>query len=113
MAALAMTAAGLADNGMTQKPQQQYHSSVGIADAALRKLGAFRQPTDPKSYALLFKYASGDSGLLSAAIHSRLTRSGTLSPGDIDELHDAHIAPAHVEDKTSRIGTRMAGEVDQ
>ena len=97
---------------MTQ-PRQQYHNTVGIADAALRKIGTLGQPADPKSYALWFKYASGDSGLLSAAINTRLTRNGTLSYGDIEELHGAHIAPGQVEDKTDRIGARMAGEIDQ
>jgi diguanylate cyclase len=102
----------LAENRMTQN-RQQYHSTVGIADAALRKIGAFGQPADPKSYALWFKYASGDSGLLSAAINTRLTRNGTLGAADIEELHDAHIAPGQVQDKSTRIGARLAGEVDQ
>ena len=93
--------------------RQEYHNTVGIAGAALRKISALGQPADPKSYALWFKYASGDSGLLSAAINTRLTRNGTLNVDDIEELHDAHIAPGQVQDKTSRIGTRMAGEVDQ
>jgi diguanylate cyclase len=107
-----MRAAGFGGNRMTQ-PRQQYHNTVAVADAALRKIGAFGQPADPKSYALWFKYASGDSGLLSAAINTRLTRNGTLTVGDIEELHSAHIAPGHVQDKTDRIGARMAGEVDQ
>lgn len=97
---------------MTQS-RQQYHNTVAVADAALRKIGAFGQPADPKSYALWFKYASGDSGLLSAAINARLTRNGTLSVSDIEELHDAHIAPSQVQDRTARIGVRMAGGLDQ
>src|SRR5262245_66679166 len=105
-----MTAAGLADNRMTQNPQQQYHSSVGIADAALRNIGAFGQSADPKSYALWFKYASGDSGLLSAAMNARLTRKGTLNRHDIEQLYGAHIAPGQVGDKPNRIGTHIARE---
>ena len=97
---------------MTQ-PRQQYHNTVGIADAALRKISTLGQPADPKSYGLWFKYAAGDSGLLSAAINTRLSRNGTLSYGDIEELHGAHIAPGQVEDKTSHIGARMAGGIDQ
>jgi diguanylate cyclase len=97
---------------MTQS-RQQYHSTVAVADAALRKIGSFGQPADPKSYALWFKYASGDSGLLSAAMNARLTRNGTLSVSDIEELHDAHISPGQVQDRTSRIGERLVGEVGQ
>jgi diguanylate cyclase len=86
---------------------------MAIADAALGKIGALGQPADPRSYALWFKYASGDSGLLSAAINTRLARNGKLTAGDIEELHDAHIAPGRAQDKTGRIGARMAGEIDQ
>ena len=98
---------------MTQ-PRQQYHNTVAVADAALAQDRA-RSASRPirRSYALWFKYASGDSGLLSAAINTRLTRNGTLTACDIEELHDAHIAPGHVQDKTDRIGARMAGEIDQ
>src|SRR5262249_10608955 len=103
------------ENRMTQPRQQQqsHHSTVAVAGAALRKIGSFGQPADPKSFALWFKYASGDSGLLSAAINARLTRNGTLSVEDINELHDAHIAPGQVQDRSARIGTRLAGELDQ
>src|SRR6185503_14021152 len=97
---------------MTQ-PTQQYHNTMALADAALGKIDALGQPADPRSYALWFKYASGDSGLLSAAINTRLTRNGTLSAADIEELHDAHIAPGQVQDKSTRIGARMAGGLDQ
>jgi diguanylate cyclase len=95
------------------QPRQQYHNTMAIAGAALGKIGALRQPADPRSYALWFKYASGDSGLLSAAMNSRLARNGTLTAGDIQELHDAHIAPGRVQGKTDRIGVRIAGEIDQ
>jgi diguanylate cyclase len=95
------------------QPTQQYQNTIALADAALGKINSLGQPADPRSYALWFKYASGDSGLLSAAVNTRLARNGTLTPSDIEELHGAHIAPAHVQDKTDRIGQRMAGEIDQ
>ena len=91
---------------MTQ-PTQQYQTTIALADAALGKIGALGQPADPRSYALWFKYASGDSGLLSAAINTRLARNGTLTASDIEELHGAHIAPGRVQNKTDRISTRM------
>lgn len=92
---------------------RQYHNTVAIADAALGKINALGQPVDPRSFALWFKYAAGDSGLLSAAINARLARGGTLAAEDIEELHDAHISPGHLRDKSDRIGARMASEFDQ
>ena len=95
------------------QPTQQYANTIALADAALGKIDKLGQPADPRSYALWFKYASGDSGLLSAAINTRLARNGTLSTRDVEELHDAHVALGRVQDKTDRVGTRMAGEIDQ
>src|ERR1044072_884523 len=97
---------------MAQAPQQ-HQGTAQIADAALQKIGALGQPADPKRFALGYKYAPGASALRPAAIKARLTRHGSLSASDIEELHDAHIAPGQVQDRTTRIGTRMAGEVDQ
>ena len=95
------------------QPTQQYANTIALADAALGKIGKLGQPADPRSYALWFKYASGDSGLLSAAMNTRLARNGTLTTRDIEELHDAHVAPGRGQDKTDRVGARMAGEIDQ
>ncbi len=92
---------------------RQYHSTVATADAALSKINALGQPVDPRSFALWFKYAAGDSGLLSAAINARLARNGTLAAEDIKELHDTHIAPGNLQDKADHIGARMVGEFDQ
>lgn len=101
-----------AESPMSQ-PLQTYPNTMPIADAALGKISALGQPADPKSYALWFKYASGESGLLAAAMNSRLARNGTLTPADIQDLHEAHIAPGRVQSKTDRIGTRLASELDQ
>jgi diguanylate cyclase len=97
---------------MTQHAHQ-YRNTAAIADTAIRKISAHGQPADPKSFALWFKYAAGDSGLLSAAINTRLARNGKLSVADIDELHETHVAPGHVQDRTDRLGARLAGEIEQ
>jgi diguanylate cyclase len=95
------------------QPTQQHQNTLAVADAALGRISKLGQPADPRSFALWFKYASGDSGLLSAAINTRLARNGELSAADVEELHDAHISPGRVQDKTDRIGSRLAGELDQ
>jgi diguanylate cyclase len=86
----------------------QADSQYAIAEAALGKISAFGQSADPRSFALWFKYASGESGLLSAAVNARLARHGKLTAADVEELHDAHVAPTRVHDKTGRVGSRMS-----
>ena len=95
------------------QPNQQYCDTIAVADAALGKISALRQPADPRSFALWFKYAGGNSGLLCAAVNTRLARYGTLSASDIEELYNAHVAPGRAAAKSDRIGTCLAGEIDQ
>ncbi len=92
---------------------EQHQNTVAIAEAALGKISAFGQSADPRSFALWFKYASGESGLLSAAVNARLARNGRLTAADVEELHDAHVAPTRVHDKTNRVGTRMSIGIEQ
>jgi diguanylate cyclase len=91
----------------------QQPNTVAIAEAALGKISALGQSADPRSFALWFKYASGESGLLSAAVNARLARNGKLTAADVEELHDTHIAPSRVHHKSNRVGTRMAVGIDQ
>jgi diguanylate cyclase len=106
-------AAGVGGGPMSQAGHQ-YQSTVALAEAALGKISALGQSADPRSFALWFKYASGESGLLSAAINARLAaHNGKLTANDIEELHDAHIAPSRAHHKSNRVGARMAVGIDQ
>jgi diguanylate cyclase len=91
----------------------RHQDTMAIAEAALEQITARSQPADPRSYALWYKFATGNSGLLCAAVNSRLARSGTLDAEDIDELHSAHISPTDASAKVSRLGARVADEIEQ
>jgi diguanylate cyclase len=86
---------------------------MAIAEAALGQITSRNQPADPRAYALWYKFAAEDGGLFSAAVNSRLARSGTLSAKDIDELHNAHISPTDAPVKVDRLGARVADEIEQ
>ena len=94
------------------RSNQRHQSTLAIAETAFARIGAHRQCADPKSYALWYNVAAGDSGLLSAAVSTRLARGGTLTTHDVEELHAAHVAP-NVSDKTARLSARIAGEAAQ
>ena len=91
----------------------RHQDTMAIAEAALEQITARSQPADPRSYALWYKFATGNSGLLCAAVNSRLARGGTLDAKDIDELHSAHISPTDASAKVTRLGARVAGEIEQ
>jgi diguanylate cyclase len=87
--------------------------TMAVAGAALAQITTHGQAADPRSYALWYKFAAGDSGLLCAAVNSRLDRSGTLSSKDIEELHNAHVSPTDVSAKVDKLGARVADEIEQ
>jgi diguanylate cyclase len=94
-------------------PNEQYYNTMAHASAALRQITSKKQPVDPRSFALWYTYATGQSGLLNDAIDAKLAQAGTLTAGDIEELHDTHIGPTRAPDKVDRLRTRIADEIEQ
>ena len=94
-------------------PKDTHLDTVALAETALAQITTHGQPADPRSYELWYRFATGKSGLLNAAITSRLERSGTLTRKDIDELYSAHVAPADSSAKVERLGARIADEIEQ
>src|SRR5215475_536230 len=88
-------------------------ATMAVADTALERITTLGQAADPKSYALWYQFAAGDSGLLNAAVEKRLARNGTLTARDVEELHAAHVTPAPDSDKVDRLGARIADEIEQ
>src|SRR5215471_21430883 len=94
-------------------PKDSHLNTIALAETALAQITTHGQPADPRSYELWYRFATGKSGLLSAAISSRLERSGTLTRKDIDEPYSAHVAPADATAKVERLGARIADEIEQ
>jgi diguanylate cyclase len=91
----------------------RFLDTMTLAEAAFGEITRRGQAADPRSFALWYKYAAADSGLLCAAVNTRLARGGTLSAQDIDELHSAHICPADATLKVDKLGARIADEIAQ
>jgi len=96
-----------------ERPKGRHLETIAIAEAALGKISAYAGSADPKSYELWYKFATGNSGLLSAAVNSRLDRNGTLSTRDIDEIYNAHISSTDASAKVDKLGARVADEIEQ
>jgi diguanylate cyclase len=94
-------------------PNEQQHSTLATAQAAFDNIRSRGQAADPRSYAIWYRYAAGESGLLSAAVNTRLARSGTLTLKDIEDLYSAHISPVCASRTPDSLGTRAADEIEQ
>src|SRR5262245_42744918 len=88
-------------------------STMAIAEAALAQMTSRSLPVDPRSYEVWYRFASGDSGLLCAAVNGRLDHEGKLSAKDIEKIYNAHIAPTDGAVKADKVGARIADEIDQ
>jgi diguanylate cyclase len=95
------------------QPSQNQRNSLATGEYALARIAVFSQPADPKSYALWYRYAAGESGLLTAAVNARIARSGTLTAQDIQDIYSSHIGPAAVPEKIDRLSARIASEIGQ
>jgi diguanylate cyclase len=94
-------------------PDGQRPDTMAIARAALTRIKSHGQAVDPKSYELWYRFAAGDSGLLCAAVNSRLDRVGKLNAKDVDEIYRAHISPTDASTKIDELSARMADEIAQ
>jgi diguanylate cyclase len=90
-----------------------HQSTIAVGETALARIAALGQPADPRSYALWYQVATGDSGLLTAAVNKKLARSGALTAQDVEELHTTHVGPVQVSDKVDKLGARVADEIEQ
>jgi diguanylate cyclase len=88
------------------------HATLQTAEAALLEITARGQAADPRSYALWYNFASGESGLLTTAVNKRLAESGTLTRQDIDAIYTTHISPGRVSDRVDKLGAQVANEID-
>ena len=91
----------------------EHSATLRTAETALEEIAARGQAADPRSYALWYNYAAGDSGLLTAAVNNKLARDGKLTAREVEDLYTAHISPAGVSEKADRTGERVGGELEQ
>ena len=98
---------------MSARRGQQEHATLQTAEAALEEIAARGQSADPRSFALWYNFAAGESGLLTEAVNKKLARAGALTPQEIDEIYAAHISPAGAPDKVDKLGAQVADEIEQ
>src|ERR1043165_300464 len=75
-----------------------HERTMAFAEIALGQIKALRQPASPRNYEVWYTYATGYNPSLNETINETLTRNGTLSAADIDQIYETYLSPARLTD---------------
>jgi diguanylate cyclase len=92
---------------------QDFDRAVSLADAALAQIKSLRHPPTPRNFELWFTYASGQNPSLNNAIGNILSDTGTISVAQVEELYLKHFSAAQIGEKIDKVGSQIAGEIEQ
>jgi len=91
----------------------EYERTLAFAEIALGQIKALRQPAYPRNYEVWYAYATGYNPSLNQSINETLTRNGTLTAADIDQIYEAYLSPARLTDRIDNVGGRIVDEIEQ
>ena len=86
---------------------------MAFAEIALGQIKALRQPAYPRNYEVWYAYATGYNPSLNQTINETLTRNGTLSAADIDQIYETYLSPARLTDRIDNVGGQIVDEIEQ
>src|SRR5947209_11298122 len=90
-----------------------YERTQAFAEIALGQIKALRQPAYPRNYEVWYAYATGYNPTLNQTINETLTRNGTLSTADVDQIYDTYLSPARLTDRIDNVGGQIVDEIEQ
>ena len=92
---------------------EEYERSLAFSEIALGQIKALRQPAYPRNYEVWYAYATGYNPTLNQTINETITRSGTLTPADIDQIYETYLSPARLTDRIDNVGGQIVDEIEQ
>jgi len=87
--------------------------TLAFAEIALGQIKALRQPAYPRNYEVWYAYATGYNPSLNQTINETLTRNGTLSTSDIDQIYETYLSPARLTARLDNVGGQIVDEIEQ
>jgi diguanylate cyclase len=91
----------------------EHERTMAFAEIAFGQIRALRQPASPRHFEVWYNYATGYKPSLNQAINEILTRSGTLSEAQIDEIYETYISAQRVAERIDSVGSQVMGEIEQ
>ncbi len=91
----------------------EFERTIGIAEAALERIKALRHAATPHSFEVWYTYASGINPSLNQIINDLIAQNGTVAEAQVEELYLKHFSAAHIGERIDKVGTQIAGEIEQ
>jgi len=91
----------------------EYERSLAFSEIALGQIKALHQPAYPRNYEVWYAYATGYNPTLNQTINETLTRNGTLSAADVDQIYETYLSPARLSDRIDNVGSQIVEEIEQ
>ena len=90
-----------------------YDRAASLADTALSQIKSLRHPPTPRNFELWYTYASGHNSALNHAINGILAGAQTITTAQVEELYLTHFSAAQIGEKIDKVGSKIAGEIEQ
>ena len=91
----------------------EYERTLAFAEIALGQLKALRQPAYPRNYEVWYAYATGYNPSLNQTINETITRNGTLTASEVDQIYETYLSPARLTDRIDNVGGQIVDEIEQ
>jgi diguanylate cyclase len=91
----------------------EHERTMAFAEIAFGQLKALRQPATPRNYEIWYSYATGYHPSLNETVNEILSRSGTLSEADIEQIYNTYLSPTRLGERIDKVGSRVMDEIEQ
>ena len=90
-----------------------FERTIGLAEIALGQMKELGVAANPRNFEIWYTYAGGSNAALNVEINATLSRAGSISPAELEELYLKHFSAARIGEKLDKVGEQMAGEIEQ
>jgi diguanylate cyclase len=94
-------------------PTDEHERTMAFAEIALGQIKALRQPATPRHFEIWYTYATGYNPSLNQMVNELLTRNGTLSDVDINNIFETYISANRLTERIDDVGSQVMGEIEQ
>ena len=92
---------------------EEHERTLAFAEIALGQIKALRQPAYPRNYEVWYTYATGHNPSLNQTINETISRNGTLTTTDLDQIYETYLSPARLTDRLDNVGGQIIDEIEQ
>jgi diguanylate cyclase len=90
----------------------EHERTLAFAEIALGQIKALRHAAYPRNYEIWYTYATGYNPTLNESINEALSRKGSLSTVDLDQIYDTYLSPTRLTDRIDTVGAKVADEIN-